>query len=92
MSDDDMELARRLARFKLGVRRSLGESVNLDALRTDLDYRTRTLADIEERTDDEDLLVSLLLVREMLERRRDVTVPDDSTKPGRDYRFGARSG
>jgi len=92
MSDDDMELARRLARFKLGVRRSLGESVNLDALRTDLDYRTRTLADIEERTDDEDLLVSLLLVREMLERRSDVDPVIDGIKPGRDYRFGARSG
>ncbi len=92
MSDDDMELARRLARFKLGVRRSLGESVNLDALRTDLDYRTRTLADIEERTDDEDLLVSLLLVREMLERRSDVDPVSDGTKAGRDYRFGARSG
>lgn len=92
MSDDDMELARRLARFKLGVRRSLGESVNLDALRTDLDYRTRTLADIEERTDDEDLLVSLLLVREMLERRSDGETMTDGTKPGRDYRFGARSG
>ncbi|EGK70103.1 MAG: hypothetical protein GY848_02920 [Methyloversatilis sp.] len=92
MSDDDMELARRLARFKLGVRRSLGESVNLDALRTDLDYRTRTLADIEERTDDEDLLVSLLLVRDMLERRSDGAPADDGTKPGRDYRFGARSG
>ncbi|MBC7205666.1 MAG: hypothetical protein H5U27_04035 [Methyloversatilis sp.] len=92
MSDDDMELARRLARFKLGVRRSLGESVNLDALRTDLDYRTRTLADIEERTDDEDLLVSLLLVREMLERRSDGETMTDGTKAGRDYRFGARSG
>lgn len=92
MSDDDMELARRLARFKLGVRRTLGESVNLDALRTDLDYRTRTLADIEERTDDEELLVSLLLVREMLDRHKDITELDESTKPGRDYRFGARSG
>ena len=87
-----MELARRLARFKLGVGRSLGESVNLDALRTDLDYRTRTLADIEERADDEDLLVSLLLVREMLDRRSDSAVTGDGTKPGRDYRFGARSG
>lgn len=87
-----MELARRLARFKLGVRRSLGKSVNLDALRTDLDYRTRTLADIEERADDEDLLVSLLLVREMLDRRSDSDVTSDGTKPGRDYRFGARSG
>lgn len=87
-----MELARRLARFKLGVRRSLGESVNLDALRTDLDYRTRTLADIEERADDEDLLVSLLLVREMLDRRSDSDVTSEGTKPGRDYRFGARSG
>lgn len=87
-----MELARRLARFKLGVRRSLGESVNLDALRTDLGYRTRTLADIEERANDEDLLVSLLLVREMLDRRSDGDVTGDGTKPGRDYRFGARSG
>lgn len=88
MSDDDMELAR----FKLGVRRSLGESVNLDFLRTDLDYRTRTLADIEERTEDEELLVSLLLVREMLDRRRDSVVDNGGTKSGRDYRFGARSG
>jgi hypothetical protein len=87
-----MELARRLARFKLGVRRTLGESVNLDALRTDLDYRVRTLADIEERTDDEELLVSLLLVREMLERRRETTAPSEGMKPARDYRFGARSG
>lgn len=87
-----MELARRLARFKLGVRRTLGESVNLDALRTDLDYRVRTLADIEERTDDEELLVSLLLVREMLERRREPTAPSEGMKPARDYRFGARSG
>jgi hypothetical protein len=87
-----MELARRLARFKLAVRRSLGESVNLDALRMDLDYRTRTLADIEERTRDEDLLVSLLLVREMLDRKGKDEVTADRTKAGRDYRFGARSG
>ncbi|MGV2481941.1 UNVERIFIED_CONTAM: hypothetical protein IGO34_34665, partial [Salmonella enterica subsp. enterica serovar Weltevreden] len=48
--------------------------------------------DIEERTDDEELLVSLLLVREMLERRSDGETMTDGTKAGRDYRFGARSG
>jgi hypothetical protein len=92
VSDEQMELARRLARFKLGVRRTLDVSVNLDALQADADYRTRTLAEIEELTDDEELLVSLLVIRDMLTRRPDDTTDDAGTKPGRDYRFGARSG
>ncbi|MBU0601992.1 MAG: hypothetical protein KKD25_06280 [Gammaproteobacteria bacterium] len=92
MSDEEMELAHRLARFKIGVRRTLGLSIRLDALQSDADYRTRTLADIEERIEDEDVLANLLLVRELLARQYAASTPDESTKAGRDYRFGARSG
>jgi hypothetical protein len=92
VSDEEVELARRLARFKLSVRRTLGVSVNLDALLVDLDYRTRTLSEIEELTDDEELLVNLLLVRDLLSRKRDSADDEAGTKAVRDYRFGARSG
>lgn len=92
MSDEEVELARRLARFKLSVRRTLGVSVNLDALLVDLDYRTRILSEIEELTDDEELLVNLLLVRDLLSKKHDSTDDEAGTKPVRDYRFGARSG
>lgn len=92
MSDEEFELARRLARFKLSVRRSLGVSVNLDALIADTDYRARTLTEIEELADDEELLVNLLLVREALSRKQVADTDEAGTKAVRDYRFGARSG
>lgn len=92
MSDEEVELARRLARFKLSVRRTLGASVNLDALRLDLEYRTRILSEIEELTDDEELLMNLLLVRDLLSKKPDSAEGETGTKVVRDYRFGARSG
>ncbi|OYW32356.1 MAG: hypothetical protein B7Z51_03435 [Methyloversatilis sp. 12-65-5] len=85
MSDEEVEPARRLARFKPSVRRTLGVSVNLD-------YRTRTLSEIEELTDDEELLVNPLRVRDLLSKTRDSAEGEAGTKAVRDYRFGARSG
>jgi hypothetical protein len=96
VSDDTLELARRLARFKPSVRRSLGRSVNLDARIAGAEYRHRTLTELEELADDEDeeLLVHLLRVRDALARQPDLdtSAGETGTTAVRDYRFGARSG
>ncbi len=89
-SSEEIELARLLARFKLQVRRDLNESVDLGRLRHDAQYARVRLDEIEEAASDEELLVTLLLLRERLVG---VPVADLACPPvpeGRKYRFGAR--
>ena len=61
-----MEKAQLLARFKLQVRRSLAQTVDLDSLSSNPTYAKQRLAEIEDAAQDEELLVMVLLVRDML--------------------------
>ena len=64
--DKTMETAQRLARFKLQVKRTLGQTVDLERLTRDPDYARQRLAEIEEAAEDEELLVQLLQLRDLL--------------------------
>ncbi len=61
-----MELAQMLARFKLQVKRTLGESVDLERLSREPAYTRQRLSELEEMAEDEDLLIMVLRVRDML--------------------------
>lgn len=64
--DQRLETAQLLARFKLQVKRSLNQTVDLERLARDTDYARQRLAEIEEDALDEDLLVMVLRLRDLL--------------------------
>jgi len=98
VSAEEIELIRLLARFKLQLRRVHNRAVDLSTLAADREYAARTLAEVEELTDDEELLVLVLQLRERLLRPkavpavRDVLPAAQKTSAARDYRYGARGG
>lgn len=97
MSTEEIELIRLLARFKLQLRRLHDRAVDLSALKTDREYAARVLAEVEELTDDEELLVVVLQLRERVLRGKAMpAVPDAlpaaQMPASRDYRYGARGG
>ncbi|THF63535.1 hypothetical protein E6O51_04325 [Pseudothauera rhizosphaerae] len=94
-----METARLLARFKLQVRRSLDMAVDLAALTADEQYAEKLLHEVEERAEDEELLLMVVRLRDRLRAQYQpapVVEPanEEVVKPAtpavRDYRFGAR--
>lgn len=100
MSEIELETARLLARFKLQVRRSIDMAVDLAALVDDAGYAEKLLREVEDRAEDEELLLMVIRLRERL-RALQMPAPaaapanDDAARPqraGRDYRFGARGG
>ncbi|HJV28346.1 MAG TPA: hypothetical protein VJ673_21900 [Aromatoleum sp.] len=102
MSTEDIELLRLLARFKLQLRRLHDRAVDLAALMADRDYADAILSDIEDLTDDEELLVLVLQLRARLLKPvappavSDVAVPGElpaaQVDSPRHYRYGARGG
>ena len=64
--DTRMEQAQLLARFKLQVKRSLGETIDLEKLTRDPIYARQRLQDIEDAAEDEDLLVMVLRLRDLI--------------------------
>lgn len=87
--DKPLEFVQLLARFKLQVKRSLGERVDLEALARDSAYARQRLAEIEDAADDEELLI-------LVQRVRDVVLPPppQAAEPAgasRRYLTGARS-
>ena len=100
--DKQMEVAQLLARFKLQVKRTLGETVDLELITRDPDYTRQRLAEIEEAAPDEDLLVMVLRLRDHLLPPETVPpqtpVPAPAAAPAaseaketRRYLMGARS-
>lgn len=61
-----METAQLLARFKLQVKRALGQSVDLERLTREPSYARQRLSEIEEAAEEEELLVMVLRMRDML--------------------------
>ncbi len=94
---DSLETARLLARFKLQVRRTLDQSVNLEQLAHDPDYAKARLAEIEDAAEDEELLVMVLRLRALLLPPPVATAPvapapePAASQETRNYKFGARS-
>jgi len=64
--ENTLEIAQLLARFKLQVKRSLQESVDLERLTRDAAYARERLAEIEEAALDEELLIMVLRLRDHL--------------------------
>ena len=96
--DKQMEVAQLLARFKLQVKRTLGETVDLERITRDADYTRQRLAEIEEAAPDEDLLVMVLRLRDHLLPPETPPTPAPVAAPAapeaketRRYLMGARS-
>jgi len=65
-TDKSMEIAQLLARFKLRVKRSLGQTVDLERLTREPEYARQRLSEIEEAAEEEELLIMLLQLRSHL--------------------------
>lgn len=97
--DKQMELAQLLARFKLQVKRTLSETVDLERLARDPLYTRQRLAEIEEAALDEELLVMVLRLRDTLlpveattaAAEATVTPPESASRETRNYLLGARA-
>ena len=99
--DGKLEKAQLLARFKLQVKRSLNESVDLERLTREPEYARQRLAEIEEAALDEELLVMVLRLRDELlpapptpaaPLPAAVPLPEaPATRETRTYLMGARS-
>ena len=95
--DKPMEITQLLARFKLQVRRSLAETVDLAALTRDPDYARQRLSEIEEAATDEELLVMVLRLRDHLlpaapaQPAPEAAPAEAATKETRSYLRGARA-
>ena len=64
--DDAMARAQLLARFKLQVKRTLGETVDLEALTRDPQYARQRVSEIEDAATEEELLIMVLRIRDLL--------------------------
>jgi hypothetical protein len=101
--DKQMEMAQLLARFKLQVKRSLGETVDLEALARNPAYARQRLSEIEDAAEEEGLLVMVLRLRDMLvpveapapavatAPASMVSAANDMVKETRNYLMGARA-
>lgn len=100
--DKTMELAQTLARFKLQVKRTLGESVDLERLSRDTAYARQRLSELEEMAEDEELLIMVLRVRELVVPAEPFVAPANvppqaaaqsaaPQKETRNYLMGARA-
>lgn len=100
--DKQMETAQLLARFKLQVKRALGQTVDLERLTREPLYARQRLNELEDAADDEELLVMVLRLRDLLlpvNAASEVVAPPDPlptepvkrTSETRSYMKGARA-
>jgi len=99
--DEKLEKAQLMARFKLMVKRTLGQTVDLERLDREPAYARERLAEIEEAALDEDLLVMVLRLRDLLVPLAPLEVPPvvvaaaeiprEAPRETRNYMMGARA-
>lgn len=95
--DKQMETAQLLARFKLQVKRTLKESVDLERLTREPDYARQRLAEIEEAAMEEDLIVMVLRLRDLLlpvvvaPQAPTAVAEASASRETRNYLMGARA-
>ncbi len=96
-TDKPMEMAQLLARFKLQVKRTLAETVDLERLMREPAYARQRLAEIEEAATEEELLIMVLRIREaVLPGKPQFDAPPvietpHKAKETRSYLMGARA-
>ncbi len=97
--DEKLEKAQLMARFKLMVKRTLSQTVDLERLGREPAYARERLAEIEEAALDEELLIMVLRLRDLLLPAPVIAVapppvaeiPVVSQKETRNYMMGARA-
>lgn len=99
--DEKLEKAQLMARFKLMLKRTLGQAVDLERLDREPAYARERLAEVEEAALDEDLLVMVLRLRDLLLPVVAVEaapvlvaaaeIPRENPKETRNYMMGARA-
>ncbi|MGE5472109.1 MAG: hypothetical protein ACM3X0_15030 [Bacteroidota bacterium] len=96
--DEKLEKAQLMARFKLMVKRSLNQTVDLERLAREPAYARERLAEIEEAALDEELLVMVLRLRDLLlpvvapvEAAPAAEMPKEAVRETRNYMMGARA-
>lgn len=100
--DEKIEKAQLMARFKLMVKRTLGQTVDLERLDRESAYARQRLAEIEDAALDEELLVMVLRLRDLLlpalpapvvEATSPAAEPPPAAPPRetRNYMMGARA-
>lgn len=100
--DEKLEKAQLMARFKLMVKRTLSQTVDLERLGREPAYARERLAEIEEAALDEELLIMVLRLRDLLLPAPAPVVavappppvaeiPVVSQKETRNYMMGARA-
>lgn len=94
--DQQADLIRQLATFKLAIKRSFKKNIDLEALVNNPEYARQTLSEIEDLADTEELLVTVMQLRQRLlpappavETAQAASELDQ--KATRNYKFGARS-
>lgn len=92
MDAQQSDLVRQLATFRLTVKRSFRVNIDLEALVNDVEYARQCLSEIEELAETEELLVTVMQLRQrLLPQKRQPAIPEHEPKTARDYKFGARS-
>lgn len=99
--DEKLEKAQLMARFKLMVKRTLSQTVDLERLGREPAYARERLAEIEEAALDEELLIMVLRLRDLLLPAPApviavapppvAEIPVVSQKETRNYMMGARA-
>lgn len=96
--DEKLEKAQLLARFKLMVKRTLNQSVDLERLSREPRYARECLAAIEEAAQDEELLIMVLRLRDLFVPLMPAPAPVQTPEPvaeisreTRNYKMGARA-
>lgn len=90
--EEKLEKAQLMARFKLMVKRSLSQSVDLERLEREPAYARERLAEIEEAALDEELLVMVLRLRELFVPLAALPLAEPApVKETRNYKMGARA-
>ena len=90
--DEKLEKAQLMARFKLMVKRTLSQTVDLERLSREPVYARERLAEIEDAALDEELLVMVLRLRDLLLPMAPVVeIPKEAPRETRNYKMGARS-
>ena len=91
------EFLRQLAAFKLLVKRNYQRNIDLELLVNDADYARRCLGEIENLAETEEVLLTVLQLRQRLLPSAAKPAPQPAPaekppeEPGRKYMFGARS-
>lgn len=97
MDAQQNDLVRQLALFKLAVKRNFQKNIDLEAMVNDVEYARRSLTEIEDLAETEEMLMMVLQLRQRLvpaPAPQAIAAKASATEEVatvRNYKFGARS-